>query len=40
MPNASVVEVKTISSRWALEEKAGRERRVADLCKNSARRDE
>ena len=39
MPNASVVEVKTISSRWALEEKAGRERRVADLCKSRAWRD-
>src|ERR1700680_1501285 len=31
MQNASVVEVKTISSRWALVEKAGRERRIAEL---------
>jgi hypothetical protein len=39
MPNASVVKVKTISSWWALVEKAGRERRIADLCKSRARRD-
>ncbi len=39
MPKASVVEVKPISLRWALAEKAARERRVADLCKSRARRD-
>jgi hypothetical protein len=35
---ASVVK-KTLGWRGALVEKAGRERRVAGLCKNSPRRD-
>ena len=39
MAKASVVK-KTLACRGALGEKAGRERRVANLCKNSARRDE
>jgi len=39
MAKASVVK-KTLGCRGALVEEAGRERRVADLCKNSARRDE
>ena len=37
-PKASVVK-KTLGWRGALVEKAGRERRVADLCKSRARRD-
>jgi hypothetical protein len=37
-PKASVVK-KTLGWRGALVEKAGRERRVAGLCKNSPRRD-
>jgi hypothetical protein len=37
-PEASVVK-KTLGWRGALVEKAGRERRVAGLCKNSPRRD-
>jgi hypothetical protein len=40
MPKASVVKEKTIGCRWALVEKAGRERRVADVCRSRARRDE
>jgi hypothetical protein len=38
MPKVSVVK-ETFSFRWALVEKAGRERRIADLCKSRARRD-
>jgi hypothetical protein len=38
MAKASVVK-KTLGRRGALVEKAGRERRVADLCKSRARRD-
>ena len=40
MPKASVVKKTLYQCRGALVEEAGRERRVADLCKNSARRDE
>jgi hypothetical protein len=39
MPKASAVKVKSIGCRWASVEKAGRERRVADLCKSRAWRD-
>ena len=39
MAKASVVK-KTLACRGALGEKAGRERRVANLCKSRARRDE
>jgi hypothetical protein len=39
MAKASVVK-KTLGCQGALVEDAGREHRVADLCKNSARRDE
>jgi hypothetical protein len=39
MAKASVVK-KTLGCRGALVEKAGRERRVADVCRSRARRDE
>jgi hypothetical protein len=38
MAKASIVK-QTLGRRGALVEKAGRERRVADLCKSRARRD-
>jgi hypothetical protein len=40
MPKAPVVKEKAIGCRWALVEKAGRERRVADLCRSRNLRDE